>query len=61
MSSLLFNICADEIFKEAIDEQTDGISINGLIINNSIHYADDTVILADNQSDLLNAGCSCSL
>lgn len=51
LSPLLFNIYAEEVFREAINEQKGGININGLVINN-LRYADDTVILASNQSEL---------
>lgn len=49
--SLLFNIYADEIFKEALENATEGIKLNGELINN-IRYADDTAILANDTEDL---------
>ncbi len=51
LSPLLFNIYAEAIFSEALDEASGGIRINGIPINN-LRYADDTVILANNQGEL---------
>ena len=46
LSPLLFNIYADETFKEATEDVDLGIKINGTYINN-ISYADDTVLIAE--------------
>lgn len=46
LSPLLFNVYSEELFAEAFEELSEGISINGEHINN-IRYADDTILLAD--------------
>lgn len=51
LSPLLFNIYSEAIFKEALEGIECGIKINGKVINN-IRYADDTVVLAENEQDL---------
>lgn len=51
LSPLLFNIYSETIFKEALNETSGGIKVNGKIINN-IRYADDTVIITSNPNDL---------
>jgi hypothetical protein len=51
LSPILFNIYSEEVFKTALEESTEGIKINGEIINN-IRYADDTVILASSMEEL---------
>lgn len=51
LSPLLFNMYSESIFAEALQEETDGIKINGQIINN-LRYADDTVIIADTPEGL---------
>lgn len=51
LSPLLFNIYSEKLFEEAIDNLSEGISINGININN-IRYADDTVLLADSAEGL---------
>ena len=48
---LLFNIYADEVFKEAPQEIDKGVKINGKYINN-IRYADVTVLIADSTKAL---------
>lgn len=42
---------SESIFKEALDADSDGIVVNGQIINN-IRYADDTVLIAENMDGL---------
>ncbi|KAL1446308.1 hypothetical protein WDU94_012325 [Cyamophila willieti] len=51
LSPLIFNIYSEQIFKEALEEEEDGILINGERINN-IRYADDTIVFADSQEGL---------
>ena len=51
LSPLLFNVYSETIFHEALADRTEGININGEIINN-IRYADDSVLLAENAEDL---------
>jgi len=48
---MLCNLYVERAFSEAISENTIGIKVNGIPINN-IRYADDTVILAENANDL---------
>ena len=51
LSPLLFNLYSETIFDRALSDTEDGIKINGQTVNN-LRYADDTVILADNQEAL---------
>lgn len=51
LSPLLFNAYSEEIIQEALVNETVGIRVNGVLINN-IRYADDTVIIADKLDDL---------
>ncbi|RZF44527.1 hypothetical protein LSTR_LSTR002300 [Laodelphax striatellus] len=51
LSPLLFNIYSEKIISKALEEETGGIKINGIPINN-LRYADDTVLLAENIEDL---------
>lgn len=51
LSPLLFNIYSEEIIKEALEEKTAGIRINGIPINN-LRYADDTVLVAESAIEL---------
>lgn len=51
LSPLLFNIYSEELFKETLEEATDGIKVNGVVINN-IRYADDTLLVADTPDGL---------
>lgn len=51
LSPLLFNLYAEEIFSEALENATEGIVVNGRPLNN-IRYADDTVLLASCPEDL---------
>ena len=44
-------MCSEEMFKEALEEVNEGISINGKLVNN-IRYADDTILLADSKEGL---------
>uniref|UniRef100_A0A8D8Y176 Craniofacial development protein 2 n=3 Tax=Cacopsylla melanoneura TaxID=428564 RepID=A0A8D8Y176_9HEMI len=46
LSPSLFNLYSEHIFREALDNLEEGISINGLRLNN-LRYADDTIIFAD--------------
>ena len=51
LSPLLFNLYSEHIFQEALDERSEGVIINGVVINN-LRYADDTVLLATSFEDL---------
>lgn len=51
LSPMLFNVYSEQIFKRALQDRTQGIKVNGVVINN-IRYADDTIILANNAQDL---------
>jgi Reverse transcriptase (RNA-dependent DNA polymerase) len=51
LSPLLFNIYAEKIFGDALNNKTAGIVVGGTVINN-LRYADDTVLLATNIEDL---------
>uniref|UniRef100_A0A0A9XCE7 Retrovirus-related Pol polyprotein LINE-1 n=1 Tax=Lygus hesperus TaxID=30085 RepID=A0A0A9XCE7_LYGHE len=51
LSPLLFNLYADRIFKEAVEDLDVGVRVNGERIT-SIKYADDTVLLAESLEDL---------
>ena len=51
LSSSLFNLYTECIFKSI--EGMPGINISGNIVNN-LRYADDTVLIADNEQDLQN-------
>ncbi|KAF2905029.1 hypothetical protein ILUMI_01141 [Ignelater luminosus] len=53
LSPLLFNVYKEKVFQKALHDQTRGIKIDGIPIN-SIRYADDTAIPADNIEDLQN-------
>lgn len=44
-SPLLFNLYAEFIFREALNDHIGCIRVNGVPVNN-FEYADDTVILA---------------
>ena len=46
LSPLLFNIYSEEIFKQALEDQEEGIVLNGVSVNN-IRYADDTLLIAN--------------
>lgn len=51
LSPILFNLYSEKIFNEALDEKTEGIIVNGQVINN-LRYADDTVLLATSEVEL---------
>ena len=51
LSPLLFNIYAENIMIEALEEWESGISIGGRIVTN-LRYADDTTLLAGTEEDL---------
>lgn len=54
LSSLLFNVYSERIFRAALAEKQAGIIVNGEVINN-LRYADDTVFIASRQKDLHEA------
>uniref|UniRef100_A0A8D8XEP5 Craniofacial development protein 2 n=1 Tax=Cacopsylla melanoneura TaxID=428564 RepID=A0A8D8XEP5_9HEMI len=45
ISPILFNLYSEYIFKEALADLDEGISINGVHLN--LRYADDTIVFAD--------------
>ena len=49
MSPSLFNLCTELVFREISDMK--GVSIGGVNITN-LRYADDTVLCAQNETDL---------
>ena len=51
LSPLLFNIYAENIMREALEEWESGISIGGRIVTN-LRYADDTTLLAGTKENL---------
>lgn len=51
LSPVLFNLYSEAIFQEALEDMEVGIKVNGVWINN-LRYADDTVLIADNMTDL---------
>ncbi|XP_049742629.1 uncharacterized protein LOC126077377 [Elephas maximus indicus] len=52
LSPYLFNLCAEQIIREAgLYEEEQGIRIGGRLINNP-RYADDTTLLAESEEDL---------
>ena len=52
LSPLLFNIYAENIMREALEEWESGISIGGRMVAN-LRYADDTTLLAGTKEDLI--------
>lgn len=46
LSPILFNLYSEYIFREALNEIEEGISINGTRLNN-LRYADDTIVFTD--------------
>uniref|UniRef100_A0A8D9EQ38 Craniofacial development protein 2 n=1 Tax=Cacopsylla melanoneura TaxID=428564 RepID=A0A8D9EQ38_9HEMI len=46
LSPILFNLYSEHIFREALQDLEEGISINGFKLNN-LRYADDTVVFAN--------------
>ena len=51
LSPLLFNIYAENIMREALEEWESGISIGGRIVTN-LRYADNTTLLAGTKENL---------
>ena len=51
LSPLIFNIYAENIMREALEEWESGISIGGRIVTN-LRYPDDTTLLAGTKEDL---------
>lgn len=51
LSPLLFNLYSEAIFRESLDENIGGVVINGRRVTN-LRYADDTVIMATNATEL---------
>ena len=52
LSPLLFNIYAENIMREALEEWESGISVEGRMLAN-LRYADDTTLLAGTKEDLI--------
>ena len=52
LSPLLFNIYAENIMREALEERESGISIRGRVVTN-LRYADDTTLFAGTKEDLI--------
>ena len=52
LSPLLFNIYAENIMREALEDWNGGISIGGRMITN-LRYADDTTLIAETKNDLI--------
>ena len=52
LSPLLFNIYAENIMREVLEEWERGISIGGRMVTN-LGYADDTTLLAGTKEDLI--------
>lgn len=50
LSPPLFNIYAETIYEEALDENDGGIRVNGTIVNN-IRYKDDSLLIANSHSE----------
>lgn len=48
---MLFNLYSEYIFREALEDESAGIAVNGNFINN-IRYADDIAIIANTLEDL---------
>ena len=51
LSSYLFNLHAENIMRNALDEPQAGIKISGRNINN-LRYADDTTLMAESEEEL---------
>lgn len=51
LSPLLFNVYSEAVFQQALSDCSEGITINGEILNN-LRFADDTVIVTNNIGDL---------
>ena len=52
LSPILFNIYAENIMREALEDWDGGISIGGRMITN-LRYADDTTLIAETKNDLI--------
>ena len=52
LSPLLFNIYAENIMREALEEWESGTTIGGRMVTN-LRYADDTTLLAGTKEDLI--------
>ena len=52
LSPLLFNIYAENIMRDALEDWDGGISIGGRRITN-LRYADDTTLIAETKNDLI--------
>ena len=52
LSPLLFNIYADNIMREALEEWDSGISVGGRTVTN-LGYHDDTTLLAGTNEDFI--------
>ena len=52
LSPLLFNIYAENITREALEDWDGGISIGGRMITN-LRYAEDTTLIAETKNDLI--------
>ena len=53
LSPMLFNVYSEIVFREALQDRTEGVRIGGECISN-IRYADDTALLAESIEDLQN-------
>jgi hypothetical protein len=51
ISPILFNVYSEKIIENALTDRSEGIKINGVLINN-IRYADDTALIAGTEEDL---------
>lgn len=51
LSPIFFNFYSEYIFREALNEMEEGISVNGTKLNN-LRYADDTIVFAVTAEDL---------
>jgi len=52
-SFTIFNLYSEEIFTKVLENEEGGIRVKGIPLN-SLRYADDTVLLAENMSDFQN-------
>ena len=53
LSPYLFNIYSEQIIRNALEDQLEGIKIGGLNLNN-LRYADDTTLIADGKESLIS-------
>jgi len=58
--ALLFNLYSEDIFTKALENGEGEIPVNGIPLNN-LRYADDTVLLAENMSDLDGTKLKCQI